>query len=371
MKFRDLFNEDMTLNFKKIRSIKEFSCLKNVIECNVTEEKKKESIQFSVYKHTEKVVFEMAKCLDDMGVDKKSDYYIMMMSAALCHDLGKTTNLTNIESGKNGSNICRKIFYDNDILMRESVCYMVRNFPYFIEMFTNDTLVKTIIKLSWGHVNVKDFLILFSCDYMATTSECDKSDLTYKMRFVTKMSNDIKCYNVPYVFDNVQQKNEFFYQIENVDYKKGKRFTVYFMVGLPGAGKDTYITKKLHGIPTVCRDEIRSEIGISGVKPQGTKKEEDIVTKITNERVIDLCEKRISFIINNTNLKKEYRDSFEKMILPYKPKIVFIYVEAPNVEENKNRRYGQIQSNVIERMSKSFDFPEPHEYDEIRYDIQR
>lgn len=362
MRFSELFNDDRSVNWKKVLSIKEFSNMKNVGEDG--------SFDFSVFDHTQKVVHEVERLLSALCVDKNSDYYLMSISAALCHDIGKNGKVTDGGSGENGSNICRKLFYDEDALLREKVCYMVRNHPYFQQMFYNDKLVRTIIRISYGLVTVRDMQVLYYADQKGCQGECDTAGLSDRVDRLIKMATDIKCYSKPYSFDHTSQKNEFFYQIPDKTYKKGKRFTVYFMVGLPGAGKDTYISKKFHGIPTVCRDDIRTEIGIKGAKPQGNKKEEDMVTKIVNERIIDFCEKRTTFVINNTNLKREYRDTFEKMVLPYKPRIVFVYVEAPSVADNKNRRSGQIQPSVIDRMARNFDFPEPYEYDEIRYDLQ-
>lgn len=375
MKFRDLFNEDMTPNYKKIFSIKEFSAMKT------TKQNEKYHSEGSVVEHTKLVAEEMAKVLSGMTVDVNSEYYLMMMSAAICHDIGKPTttffdtekcDYTTKYHGSEGSIICRKLFYDEDIMLREKVCFMVKNHMSMHYMFRNDRLIRTMMKLSYGPVTVKDMSILYYCDSRGRIGDIDAKELTKNMEDLVKMATDIKCYEAKYDFDNTAQKNEFFYQIpDDTNYKKGKKFTIYFMIGLPGAGKDTYISKKLHNIPVVSRDNIRTEIGISGSKPQGSKKEEELVSKILNEKIKDFCEKRTTFIINNTNLKKEYRDALEKMILPYKPKIVFIYVEAPSVTENKNRRSGQIQPATIEKMAKNFDFPESYEYNEIRYDIQR
>lgn len=360
MKFKDLFNEDMTPNWKKILSVKEFSSLKSV-KCKYG----------SVFDHTKSTVEYMAKELDMLSVSNTDDAYLVMMTGALCHDIGKKTEHIDGESGINGSNICRRLFYDEKVFNRERVCYMVKSLPYMWTMFDNDMAIRTLIKISWGHTSVKDMELLYKCDFLAGEGLGGEEVLSEQVEKIKKFSGDIKCYTKKYDFDNIGQKNEFFYKVPDNSYKKGKKFTVYFMVGLPGAGKDTYISKRLHGIPTVCRDDIRTEIGIGGVKPQGTKKEEDMVTRIVNERIIDFCEKRTTFIINNTNLKKEYRDAFEKMVLPYKPKIVFVYIEAPSVSVNKDRRSGQIPPNIIEKMSRNFDFPEPYEYDEIRYDLQK
>lgn len=360
MKFKELFNEDMTPNWKKILSVKEFSILKTIKDG-----------EDSVFDHTKRAVEHMADELELLSIPSTDDGYTALMTAALCHDIGKKTASIDSESGINGSNICRRLFYDETVFNREKVCFMVKSLPDMWTMFDQDMAIRTMIRLSWGHASVNDMKLLYKCDFLAGEGVGAGYDLGERIEKIDKFSGDIKCRHKRYDFDNISQKNEFFYRIPDNAYKKGKRFTVYFMVGLPGAGKDTYISKRLHGIPTVCRDDIRTEIGIGGVKPQGTKKEEDMVTKIVNDRIVDFCEKRTSFIINNTNLKKEYRDAFERMVLPYKPKIVFVYIEAPSVSVNKDRRSGQIPPNIIEKMSRNFDFPEPYEYDEIRYDLQK
>ena len=148
------------------------------------------------------------------------------------------------------------------------------------------------------------------------------------------------------------------------------QFTVFMMVGIPGSGKDTIIQKYLEGIPTVCRDDIRTEIGIQGEKPMGNKEQEKKVTQIFEERMLEYCKQGKSFVINNTNLKKQYRNRFLDIIKPYKPVVIYIYVEAPSIVDNFARRAGQIDKDIIRRMASNFDFPYPTEYTTLWLDIQ-
>lgn len=137
------------------------------------------------------------------------------------------------------------------------------------------------------------------------------------------------------------------------------------MVGIAGSGKDTWISENKPDLPIVSRDLIRAEIGLTGDKPMGNKIQEDEVTRISNERVIEYCSNGCDFIINNMNLTKSRREECIKLLMPYSPNIIIVYVEAPSIKELKKRRKGQIKESVINRMSKSLEYPERYEYDEL------
>lgn len=153
---------------------------------------------------------------------------------------------------------------------------------------------------------------------------------------------------------------------------KGDPFTVYILVGFPGCGKSTYIKNHLFGLKVISRDVIRGELGINGAtvdngkKVVGTKEEEKKVSSIFDEKMMECCEKRESFIIDNTNLKYAYRQSYLKKIMPYNPYVKIIYIEAPNMLEGCiERRSGEIPQSVYDRMYDSFDFPQLTECNEL------
>ena len=109
---------------------------------------------------------------------------------------------------------------------------------------------------------------------------------------------------------------------------------------------------------------------MKGEKPTGTKEEENEVTLRFNKRMIELCEDKQSFVINNTNVRKKYRDDYKKMIMKYNPYIIYVYVETPSISINKSRREGQMPLSVIDRMIDNFDYPLPNEYNQMLFDIQ-
>ena len=122
----------------------------------------------------------------------------------------------------------------------------------------------------------------------------------------------------------------------------------------------------------ISRDVIRQELGINGAtikndkKTVGTKEQEDKVSEIFNAKVIECCEQKKSFVIDNTNLKFQYRKKYLDMVMKYNPLIKIIYVEAPDfLNDCMKRRDGEIEKKVYDRMKESFDFPQLYECDEL------
>ena len=372
MKLIELFNKDMTPNWAKIFSIDQF---KAMLETPQSKDWHKEG---NVAIHTQNVTKNMQDYLDNvLCVTRGSDYYKMMMCAAICHDLGKTTTTKFNEKtqdytckyhGLEGDKICRLLFWDDpDIELREKVCYMVRHHMDVFYLNKDDELYKRTMRMSWGYVPVKDMCILNYCDATGSVNDFEDSEAVEKrLMEVKRAAEDMKCFHSEYVFDTNKQKLNFFYnQEEAVQIKNKSTLTVYIMVGIAGAGKDTWIAKNKPELPVLCRDTIRTEIGLKGDKPFGTPEQENDVTRIFNERMMQYCSENKSFIINNTNIKKMRRDELIKQMLKYNPKIVMVYVEAPSIKELKERRKGQIKPSVISRMAHDLEFPEKYEYNEL------
>ena len=149
-------------------------------------------------------------------------------------------------------------------------------------------------------------------------------------------------------------------------------FCVYILCGFPGCGKSTYYKEFLADKPIISRDIIRGELGIDGAtttndkKVVGTKEEEDKVSEIFNKKMIEYCENKESFVLDNTNLKYQYRKDYLLRIMKYNPKVKIIYIEAPNyIKDCIDRRKGEIPKKVYDRMEHNFDFPQLYECDEL------
>lgn len=108
----------------------------------------------------------------------------------------------------------------------------------------------------------------------------------------------------------------------------------------------------------LCRDNIRTEIGLKGDKPFGNPRQEKKVTEIFNQRLIECCNNKQNVVLNNTNLVKKYRNDFLRMILPYHPYVQYVYIEPPKMDDCIIRRKGQIDKKIINGMWDRLEFPD-------------
>ena len=304
MRFKELFDKNMLPLWDKIESIKEFAVLENTPQSNIWH------LEGNVLNHIKLVTEVMEEELFKMNVDKYSNYYLIMMSAALCHDLGKATS-TKWDKEKNdyvcnhhgqaGEHITRMLFYDEKFIIRELVCYMVRWYMNLHHILDDEEKVdEKLINMAHGWVSIQDMLLQNRWDTIKERAEkLDVFDMVYD-----DYNTKYLCENINTVITSSSQIAPFSWMTLNwrdvretcgnilkntpINWKTNNiqtlnQFTVFMMIGIPGSGKDTIIQKYLNGIPTVCRDDIRTEIGIQGEKPMGNKEQEKKVTQIITQ----------------------------------------------------------------------------------------
>ena len=164
-------------------------------------------------------------------------------------------------------------------------------------------------------------------------------------------------------------------QLERLSHKTfGKKMiTVYMLFGLPGAGKSTAIneiTKTLTNRPytVVSRDIARYELGFckEGEKMVGTTEQEKAVSEKCDEMILTAASFGDDIIIDNTNLKKAYRDNYHTLLQDYDVLWVYVYVEASKLEKNLSRREGMINASVFDNMIRGFEWPSTNEYDILK-----
>ena len=146
------------------------------------------------------------------------------------------------------------------------------------------------------------------------------------------------------------------------------------MIGLPGAGKDTWITNNLpntHKI--VCRDDIRAEIGLcnAGEKIVASRQQENLVTSIFNQKLVEYVRAGENVVINNINIKRKYRSDYKKLLSGFDVNWIYVVIEAPDLDTNKKRRNRQIPPEVLDKLAANYEPPTPDEYDEIVYAKQK
>lgn len=376
MKFKDLFIDGFTVNWKRANEIKEFLAM---ISCQQSTVWHKEG---NVSNHTALVCSKMEDYLSTHKMSSRDK--LILMAAALCHDLGKpsTTVWDKKENnwktkchGSVGEKITRSLFQEEDLQIREEVCALVRrhmDLHHIFDAENPELHQKKIIELSMAGSTVEKFNILNMCDSSGSINDMETEEkIMSRFNRVQKLAEDNQCYTSPYPFKTLRAKFEFKHGFklnilsDEVPYES--QSTVYVMLGLPGAGKNYWIEHNLPSVVTLSRDDIRTEIGIKGDKPMGDRSQEDKVTNILNKRYLRAVQDGLDVVINNTNTLKKWREVLlEKVMeMPNPPKFVYVYVDAP-LSLCIDRRNGLMPVDVIDRMERQFEFPDQFEYDELR-----
>ena len=377
MKTNIFFNEDWSVNWEQIDKLNWFERLSHTPQSSIYHK------EGHVLVHSHHVVSEMEKILSKNEIEKGSEEWIMCMMGAICHDLGKadTTKWSDEKNdwktknhGVVGERITRNLLFDEDIILREKICYMVRHHMTLHHVLDKpDKTNKKLIKLSHGIVPIKYMLWLKEADSRGSINDIETEEvINEKLNIIYDKVCTLSCYTQPYSYVENSQLIRNFIGYEGEVVNKTNDFCAYILCGFPGCGKSTYIKNNLNDITVISRDIIRQELGIGGAtlendkKVVGTKEEENKVSEIFDKKMIECCKNKESFILDNTNLKSAYRKEYLLKIMKYNPIVKIIYIEAPNfISSCCERRDGQIPKSVYERMNKNFDFPQLSECDEL------
>ena len=350
------------------------------------------------------VILVCNECLDyaNSNINGNTEYKKILMLAALFHDIGK--GVTTFEKdGKwhaygheiESEKITRKLLWDEGWAFRESVCALVRLHMEPLNWFNMKSGVleklaetqKLISKVAYvdgiAHMHITDLIRLKMWDVKGSKQEDEKSkskDLE-NLSKLYQLCSEIFNYKTDDLYDFILHKK---FKME-----EKKPLTVVTLIGLPGAGKDTFLSRLLQTdspftyvydgtlktVPTydpkksvvLCRDDIRAELGFcsKGEKIVGTSKQEQEVTKLFNERLLDAAREDKVIVLNNINLKAKYREETLRYLSGYDVHSIYYYIEANCLDKNKERREGQIPDEVFDNMIMNFDWPKPSEYNEF------
>ncbi|MCK9574822.1 MAG: AAA family ATPase [Candidatus Pacearchaeota archaeon] len=138
--------------------------------------------------------------------------------------------------------------------------------------------------------------------------------------------------------------------------------TVCMMVGLPGSGKDYYISKHMSGIPVISLDEIRRRLKIKPTDEQGR------VIQEAKKTAKEYMAKGIDFVWNATNITRQMREGLISLFTSYKAYVKIIFIATPYadcVKQNLSRtEKEQVPLCVMDKMRKKLEVPlniEAHE----------
>lgn len=359
-------DQNLTYNWEYIETIPEFALLKE----------KQQSPKW----HGEGTAWEHTKCvcsslLNNFQTDESltMEEFEILIVACLFHDIGKSVSTTQGKDGRwhsynheiTGEKITRRLLWDYEF--REEVCSLVRWHMEPTKLFDNKDPLDRIVFLSKRVPSIKLLYCLKFCDIMGSIMENqdDKYDMLTRISLFKEYSQLMTCFD---------KKNSLtigpkLKQAVTLNNDKRKKINAYVMIGLPGAGKDTWISENIDKTNSeiVCRDDIRAELNMCnpGDKIVGTPEQENLVTEICNNRILNAAKSGKNIVLNGINLKRKYRDAYKTLLSNYFVTWIFVYVEADSLNKNLTRRDGQITREIYESMISNFEWPDPDEYDKL------
>ncbi len=195
----------------------------------------------------------------------------------------------------------------------------------------------------------------------------DQKELLLKNELFQSFIHEKKCAETAYAFKRPLDRLTYFKKENGLLYEPfdDTTSTVWFMCGIPGSGKDTYIQNHLKHLPVISLDAIRRRKGIKPGGNQGT------VIQEAKEQARVFLRKKEDFVWNATNLTANQREMTLGLFYDYRAYIKCVYVEVPYallLKRNKSREH-PLPSAVLEKFISKFEVPNESEVHEVIYHI--
>jgi predicted kinase len=235
-----------------------------------------------------------------------------------------------------------------DLATREEIARLVRYHGRPAFLLERSEPAHEVIRHSWLVSN--HLLYLFA---LADTRGRDTASMNRPeehLHFWKLIAEENGCFDKPYPFANDSARFLFFRQSEpNLHYIPHEDYScsVTLLSGLPGSGKDTWLSRHRSGLPVVSLDDIRGELDVEPTENQGA------VVQLARERCREYLRAGTSFAFNATNLLKQTRQRWIDLFADYNARIELVYIEPPFerlLQQNK-RRSEPVPEEVIRKLA--------------------
>lgn len=319
-----------------------------------------------VYAHTRMVCQELIRdpAFHMLPVRQKCELFL----AAILHDVGKvkTTRLedenwVSPHHASTGSQMIRQSLWQDHglcgtqekIVFRETVCALIRYHMLPVHLMDQENPVRKVREVAAIGELATDFSwyllwLLAKADVKGRVAG-DIEEGLVKVELARMMAEEAECLFAPYSFGDSFIKHAYLsgrnVQPDQTLYDDtwGE---VILLCGLPGAGKDTWISQHHPGMPMVSLDDLRAELGIKPTDNQGK------IIQAAQERAREYLRRKRPFVWNATDLMKNTRQKLIGLFEHYGARVRIVYLETDQetrIERNTSR-VDAVPENAVARM---------------------
>lgn len=182
------------------------------------------------------------------------------------------------------------------------------------------------------------------------------------------IAEELGCIEKPYSFKNGFSQRAYF--LKKTTWCDQEMFNdtwgkVIMISGLPGTGKDTWISENYPDLPMVSLDEIRKQLKILPTDNQGKA----IAT--AQGMAKGYLRNKQPFVWNATDITQATRTKWVSLFEQYGAAVEVVFLETEWEEQmrrNENRT-ASVPLNKIEDMLSKLEIPQPFESEKVRWEI--
>ena len=291
----------------------------------------------------------------------------ILWASALLHDVEKySTTVTEPDGSitakghaRKGALRTRQLLYrevPTPFSIREQVVALVRYHGLPLWIFDKKEPLKEAVRAGL-EVNLQWLALLSRADALGRIC-ADQSDLLYRIDCFEELCRDNGCWEGQHSFANAHARMHYFERegaYINYTPFESPQFEVVLMSGLPGAGKDSYISRHFKDLPVISLDMLREEMDVDATDKTGNGQ----VIQAAKELARSYLRKRTAFVWNATNTTRQMRTQLIELFTTYKAAVRIIYVEVPYMElftQNRSREE-VVPANVMERLIDKLEVP--------------
>lgn len=177
---------------------------------------------------------------------------------------------------------------------------------------------------------------------------------------------ECECWNGPRAFANDHSRFHYFRtpgEHPTLHLFDDTKCEVTVLSGLPGSGKDTWVSEHAGDREVISLDDIRRELDVDPADDQSE------VVRAAYERAKVLLRQGESFVWNATNVSRILRDKVISLSAAYKARVRVVYLEppVPLIRHRNSGRVKQVPARVWERLFDKLDVPTPADAHEVEY----